>query len=192
MSVEIISLSELGQPLLDDLIALHVLSIPNSRFSTLPKSLQRKIYLEFVGDEFSRVYVVQEAESHRTVGAVLVQDYQGKNPGTSFATYFRYLPSIAACVIHHPIIWVGQTFAELRLNSRKIGTVYISAIFVSKTHQGRGLGLSLFRRVKEDFPRANLSVMTESTNRGALMFYVRNNWKISASILNTIFLTQDI
>lgn len=191
MSIEIISLNELGQVLLDDLIALHVLSIPNSRFSTLPRSMQRKIYLEFVGDESSRIYVAREGESHRMVGAVLVQDFQGRNPGASLATYVRYLPSIAACVIRHPVIWLGQTFAELRLNSRKSGTVYISVIFVSKIYQGRGLGRSLICRVKEDFLRARLSVMTESTNRVALLFYTRNNWKIRTSSLNTIFLTQD-
>lgn len=191
MNIEIISLNELGQALLDELIALHVLSIPNSRFSTLPQSMQRKIYLEFVADESSRIYMAQEAETHRMVGAVLVQDFQGKNPGASVAKYIKYLPSIAACIIRHPVIWLGQTFAELRLNSRKTGTVHISVIFVSKIYQGRGLGSSLICRVKEDFLQAKLSVMTESTNRVALLFYTRNNWKIRTSSLNTIFLTQD-
>ncbi len=191
LDFNVAALNELRTPILNQLVDLHCSSIPKSRFSYLPISVRRQIYSKFASSEFSRIYIAMEKDKDNLIGGVLVQNFQSSKQLSDFMSYLRYMPAILASAIRHPITWLSQTFAEIRLNPRRFEGVYISAIYVTNSHQGKGVGRALIQKVKLDFPLTRLTVMTESHNNTGLNFYLSTNWKVKAQCINTILLTLD-
>jgi ribosomal protein S18 acetylase RimI-like enzyme len=78
------------------------------------------------------------------------------------------------------------------LNSRRLESIYISALYIAKSSRGNGIGSALIQKVKFDYPLAKITVMTESNNSNALNFYLKTNWKVEARCHNTLLLTLDV
>jgi GNAT superfamily N-acetyltransferase len=154
--------------------------------------VRKKIYLNFAASQFSRIYIATEKDTEGLTGAVLVQDLKSGSQLSELIFYLRYAPFILASAICHPVIWLSQTYAEIRLKSRRLESIYISAIYVKKSDQGNGIGSALIQKVKFDYPSKKFTVMTESNNEKAIDFYLSTNWKVEARCHNTLLLTLDV
>jgi ribosomal protein S18 acetylase RimI-like enzyme len=188
----IIVLNEIKISTLNELVKIHQSSIPKSRFSSLPISVRRHIYVNFIANPFSKIYIARANDTKELIGAILIQDFQTAGRQSHSMSYLKFAPFILASAIRHPVIWLYQTFAETRLISRCRKSIYISAIYVSESHQGNGVGSSLIQRVKSEYPLAKFTVMTESENKHALNFYLCNHWKVEARYKKTILLSLEV